>query len=244
MQGQHTAHVSLRPTVLNEPVRPAVATGSADVSTEGADSSLHEGAGGLQGRQRRRRGLQGMGSSSSPSEGSQPAPPALNGSAAPSAAHSQRRIRLDQSDEIASVPLLPPHLAAGAHSQQDAFQTPHFSGEPLALHASGHAQQQLPSSDWARRHGSVGVSIERMSGTGEASSSTAAELTEDGDKAEGVLQIGSDGARIPLYGRSVESILQVVHAVHFTFPAIYIESRLAPVPLPFRSAQEHACIAV
>jgi hypothetical protein len=47
---------------------------------------------------------------------------------------------------------------------------------------------------------------------GEGSSSTAAELTEDGDKAEGVLQLGSSGARIPLYGRSVDSILQVMHA--------------------------------
>ncbi|KAK9914904.1 hypothetical protein WJX75_002108 [Coccomyxa subellipsoidea] len=45
----------------------------------------------------------------------------------------------------------------------------------------------------------------------QGASTSAADVSKTGEKAEGVLQIGASGARIPLYGRDVETILQAVN---------------------------------
>ena len=97
---------------------------------------------------------------------------------------------------------LPPHLAAETGLfQQEA--SPAHTERPLADNSTG---QQSPGLN-GRDHG-TGSTGGTAPTNGEACSGGATELTEDNGKAEGVLQFGSSGARIPLYGRSVESILK------------------------------------
>lgn len=168
----------------------------------------------LQGRQRRRRGLQGLTGTGSARPDAIPAPNSSN-----------RRPAWPKPSQTAGLadrsPLLPPHLTAveSAALQDNSMALSQCTaelrdGEAAASACDATVSGEHPAWQESQPKNDVeGVEsiedLDRQLSNGQASSSNAAELTENGDRAEGVLQFGSSGARIPLYGRNIESILQV-----------------------------------
>ena len=193
---QHAAHARWQPSAL-------VASAAGGDGQQGVLHSKDEGAGSLQGWHHRRRSLQGLVAQESLSipavEGAVRAAPILHGLAAPGPQDNRRTAMAG----AAMATPLPPHLAAKSRPSQQEAASPAPLKRPLPDSSAG---QQTPTRhDCKHVDGSTGGTV---LSNGKAASSTAAELIEDNGKAEGVLQFGSSGARIPLYGRSVESILQ------------------------------------
>lgn len=149
------------------------------------------------GRQKRRRGLQSSDRTSTIETGSNTASsfnvpygqprlteissrmPELNGSTPKTSSNGR------QEPES-----MPPHLAASLDRSQGHRRRPVFGprSEP---------GQQLEQTKGSRRSS---ASDERRASQ-QGASTSAAEVSDTGDKAEGVLQLGASGARIPLYGR-------------------------------------------
>jgi hypothetical protein len=102
---------------------------------------------------------------------------------------------------------LPPHLAAASSSR----------AAPVDWTASGRLRQTFPEAEkpCLGNQRDEGPSIVQLRQTmsifestwgwkpslDEAASASAAEITQTAERAEGVLQIGASGPRIPLYGR-------------------------------------------
>lgn len=192
-----------------QPVHGATALPSArhTEKRQGSESGHDKNADSLQGRQRRRRGLQGL-------TGTGLARPDITPAQTSSESVSANGKASQRAKLVIASPLLPPHLAAAASAtQQDSSSdvphcvAQHLNGE-AALDATSLGQQPALQ-DKGNVLGTDSTDLERQLSNGQASSSNAAELAELGDRAEGVLQFGSSGARIPLYGRSIEGILQV-----------------------------------
>lgn len=84
---------------------------------------------------------------------------------------------------------MPPHLAATLARSKDQQQ------RPILGPRSASSQRPEPTTDSRR-----GLLDDRRNSQ-QGASTSAADVSETGDKAEGVLQIGASGTRIPLYGR-------------------------------------------
>ncbi|CAL8468371.1 g7911 [Coccomyxa elongata] len=157
------------------------------------------------GKQRRRRGLPAIDRTSTQDQSSRSAGGPLGGS--PRTADRSPR---QQESKNGSLPL-------SGNTRQ----------EPMAMpsHLSASIGRSPP-----RQHGSVfgprvGVSQQKEDENGgrptsgaddrhrsqQGASTSAADVSDIGDRAEGILQIGASGAQIPLYGRDVESILKAVN---------------------------------
>ena len=198
---------------------------------QSGESSHGKNADSLQGRQRRRRGLQGL-------TGTGLARPEASPAQTSSEGVSEYGKASQGAGSADASPLLPPHLAAVASATQQGSSTgmPHGAAQPLngkaALGATALGQDPALQSlqDSGSSLGTVSTDLDRQLSNGQASSSNAAELEVLGDRAEGVLQFGSSGARIPLYGRSIESILQVspTLVVHARLPVDFVIWLLSP----------------
>lgn len=144
------------------------------------------------GKQNRRRGLQANLRSSAPQERSAfswPAAPNISASRQPPAADSSQA-SVKNAQQLPAA--LPPHLKAGmnpAQSQQTRIFIPR---SPPADQESSPGARDRSSADDSRKYD-------------QRASSNAADVAEIGDRAEGVLQMGASGARIPLYGRCLKS---------------------------------------
>ncbi|BDA43677.1 hypothetical protein COCOBI_04-6910 [Coccomyxa sp. Obi] len=157
------------------------------------------------GKQKRRRGLPAIDRTSSQNKGSRSASGPLAGS--PSSSDRSPR---QQESKNGSQPL------SGNAQQDHMAMPPHLSARigrsPPRQHGSVFGPRVAVNQQREDKNGSSPSSgaDDRRRSHQEASTS-AADVSDIGDRAQGILQIGASGAQIPLYGRDVESILKAVN---------------------------------
>lgn len=146
------------------------------------------------GKQKRRRGLQSSDRPSLTDRGSSPASSAPAGP--PRLPNSSIRLPESNGSSPASYSntqqepvAMPPHLAATFARSKDQQR------RPILGPRTASSQRPEPTMDSRRSL------LDDRRDSQQGASTSAADVSETGEKAEGVLQIGASGARIPLYGR-------------------------------------------